>query len=122
MLTMNRDELERNGLILLKDVLSPADIAEFEPAISEFCGSELRKRNIAPIARDPFIDVFARNGAYYHRVYKLLERLYVLHRMSVDVGEKLRSAGFFDWAEIEVPLVWPDIRADLPNQTDDALL
>src|SRR5882672_8629378 len=54
---------------------------------------------------------------YTDRMYKLLERLSVLNRMSTDIDRRLKAAGFLDWAGIEVPLIWPDIRADIPNDT-----
>jgi hypothetical protein len=120
-LEVNTSELDRSGIVVLRNVLTQADITDFEAAISEFCASQLRKLKIKPEAADPFIDVFNRGGAYAHRVYKLLEKLFVLHRMSVDIAERLKSSGFFDWAGIKVGLVWPDIRADLPNQTDEVL-
>lgn len=109
-------ELEQDGMVVLRDLLDYDDLCDFEAAISAFCQSQSAKLKPAE-TKDPFINVFARGGYYAIRVYKLLERLFVLHRMSLRVAERLRSGGFFDWAGIKVPLVWPDVRADLPQQT-----
>lgn len=114
---VNTKELERDGIVVLNNLLTPSDIAEFEAVIDNFCTSQLQKFGINPQSADPFVDIFTRGGVYADRVYKLLERLHILHRMSMEVGEKLEAAGFFEWADVKVPLVWPDIRADLPNHT-----
>jgi hypothetical protein len=70
---------------------------------------------------DPFIALFQRGGRYADRLYKLLEKLHIFNQITVDVAERLRAGGFFQWGDIRVPLVWPDIRADLPDH-DEPLL
>jgi ectoine hydroxylase-related dioxygenase (phytanoyl-CoA dioxygenase family) len=114
-------ELDQNGFIIVRQLVAADDIAEFEDAVARFSRTQIEKRGIARRAGEPFIDVFLRGGAYTDRIYKLLERLAVLTRMSVGVERRLEAEGFMKWAGIEVPLVWPDIRADIPNDTVRAL-
>ncbi len=115
MLAIDTEDLDRNGFAFLKRIVPQTDIDEFEAAITSFSEAQLRNTKTPRRASEPFIDVFSRGGLYAERVYKLLEDLFVLHRISVHIGQELRSSGFLDWAKIEVPLIWPDIRADLPN-------
>jgi hypothetical protein len=115
MLAIDTEHLDRDGFVFLGRAASQADIEEFETAISSFSEAQLRKTKTPRSAAEPFIDVFSLGGHYTDRVYVLLEDLFVLHRMSAQIGQELRASGFLDWAKIEVPLIWPDIRADLPN-------
>jgi hypothetical protein len=115
MISINTGELERDGFVALKRLVSAEDLAEFEALIERFSEAQVAKLGLSRHAAESFIDVFNRGGRYTDRIYKLLERLAVLNRMSARVGEELARCGFLDWAKIDVPLVWPDIRADIPG-------
>ncbi|MEX2129183.1 MAG: phytanoyl-CoA dioxygenase family protein [Xanthobacteraceae bacterium] len=117
MRVIDTDQLERDGFVILRGLVRDEEIAEFESSITRFSEAQLEKLGLPRRAAEPFIDLFTRGGQYTKRIYKLLEELFVLHRMSVRIGEELRTAGFLDWAKIDVPLIWPDIRADIPNDT-----
>jgi ectoine hydroxylase-related dioxygenase (phytanoyl-CoA dioxygenase family) len=46
-----------------------------------------------------------------------MERLFILQKITARMGDELASSGFLKWAGIDVPLIWPDIRADIPNDS-----
>lgn len=111
-------ELERDGFTVLRGLIAPDDLARFEQQIAALTASQLAALDLSPRHDDPFIDLFSTGGAYTSRLYQLLERLAILQDISVRIGGTLREMGFFDWSHMSVPLVWPDIRADLPGKTD----
>lgn len=117
MVAIETDALERSGYVIIKDLLRQQEIDDFEMSISRFSEAQIRKLGLQRRAAEPFIDVFGRGGKYTSRIYQLMERLFVLHRVSARVGDLLERSGFLEWAGIEVPLVWPDIRADIPNDS-----
>jgi ectoine hydroxylase-related dioxygenase (phytanoyl-CoA dioxygenase family) len=119
--TVDFSELDQNGFVILRQLVSADDLAEFEEAIARFSRSQIEKLGLPRRSAEPFIDVFSRGGGYTDRIYKLMERLSVLNRMSTDIGRQLKEAGFLEWSGVEVPLIWPDIRADIPNDTLRAL-
>lgn len=113
--------LAADGFTIVRGLVSPDEIREFEDTIERLVRSQLVSLEIAPSHSDPFIDVFRIGGLYTDRLYKLMERLFILQRIGVRLGDLLQSAGFYEWAKIEVPLVWPDIRADIPGDSDRLL-
>ncbi|MEK6217211.1 MAG: phytanoyl-CoA dioxygenase family protein [Boseongicola sp.] len=115
MLDVNTQKLDRDGFVVIGPAISREHIDEFEAQIARFSEEQARAAGVERRAAESFIDVFNRGGAYTQRIYELLERLWVLQVMSHGIGEQLKASGFLDWAGIEVPLIWPDIRADLPN-------
>lgn len=115
--TADFSELDQNGFMVLRQLVPADDLAEFEEAVARFSRAQIEKLGITRRSAEPFIDVFTRGGAYTDRIYKLLERLSVLNRMSTGIDRWLKAAGFLEWAGIEVPLIWPDIRADIPHDS-----
>jgi hypothetical protein len=111
-------ELQRDGYTVLRGLVAQNDLARFEQQIATLTHAQLTALNLTPRHGDPFIDLFSIGGAYTSRLYQLLERLAILQELSVGISSKLKGMGFFEWSCMEVPLVWPDIRADLPGKTD----
>lgn len=113
--------LDVDGYTIVRGLVRPDEIGEFEATIERLVRSQLTSLDITPSHADPFIDVFKVGGQYTDRLYKLMERLFILQRIGVRLGNLLQSSGFYEWAKIEVPLVWPDIRADIPGDSDRLL-
>jgi hypothetical protein len=121
LLDVDTTRLERDGFARLGKVVSQEELDLFEAEIAAFSQAQIAKLGLRPTAAEGFIDVFRRGGAYTERIYKLLERLWALERMSTRIGQELEAAGFLRWADIRVPLIWPNIRADLPNDSKGLL-
>lgn len=113
--------LEGDGYTIVRSLVRPDEIREFEATIERLVRSQLASLDIVPNHADPFIDVFKIGGQYTERLYKLMERLFILQRIGTRLGDLLETAGFYEWAKMEVPLVWPDIRADIPGDSDRQL-
>ena len=117
MIQVNTEELQRTGFTLLRGAVHSSELAEFEDMVQRFAFEQAQKLSLAPTGVEPFIDVFSVGGSYTDRIYQLMERLFILHKITVRVGNELASSGFLKWARIDVPLIWPDIRADIPNDS-----
>jgi hypothetical protein len=114
-------ELEDQGYTVLRALVWQEEIRRFEQQIEALTSSQLLALKRTPVHRDPFIDVFSVGGPYTSRLYQLLERLAILQEISQRIGATMAQAGFFDWSQMTVPLVWPDIRADIPGDADQLL-
>lgn len=113
--------LDTDGYTILRGLVMPNEIREFEAVIESLVRSQLSVLDLKPRHADPFIDVFSVGGKYTDRLYKLMERMFILQRIGVRLGDVLQSSGFYKWSQIEIPLVWPDIRADIPGDSDRLL-
>lgn len=114
------EKLTEDGFVVLRDLIDDARLEAFEEKVDVLGAAACRRLGIEPEAGEPFIDLTRRGGEYWSQFYELLERLFVLEQMNVDVGEFLQESGFLDWAEFEAPVIWPDVRADPPD--DETLL
>ena len=111
------DELEQQGFTVLRGVVSDSLIARFEQQIAALVDAQTLALGITPVHPDPFVDMFSVGGEYTEQLYQLMERMSVLGQMADTIGQAAERDGFFRHFGIEVPLVWPDIRADLPHAT-----
>lgn len=109
------DALEDRGFTIVPGLIGPDRLAAFEAQVAALGAAACRRLRITPTAEEPFVDLCRRGGGYWSLFYKLLERLFVLERMNTDVGERLAEWGFLDWAGFVSPAIWPDIRADPPD-------
>jgi len=107
------DRLHSDGFITIGGLLDQSELERFEDTIATLVCAHTKSKGIQPVHVDPFEDIFCVGGAYTGRLYELMERLNILQQITARVSAYLEKAGFFDWAKIDVPLVWPDIRADL---------
>jgi ectoine hydroxylase-related dioxygenase (phytanoyl-CoA dioxygenase family) len=107
------EQLDHDGFLIIHGLLEQSELDDFENAISTLVRAQLTAKDIQPLHKDPFEDIFRIGGKYTDRLYLLMERLNVLQQISNRLDTVLVESGFFDWAKIAVPLVWPDIRADI---------
>lgn len=121
MISVNTGQLEENGYVIVPDVVSCAEISEFESMVTSFAISQAKKLGISGNGSELFIDVFRTGGAYTERIYMLMERMFILQKITTRLGEELDQSGFLAWAGIQVPLIWPDIRADVPDDNERVL-
>src|SRR5262245_58065968 len=115
-LFVNEQELDERGFTLLPQLASTQDLAEFEARIAEFCEAQLKLRGISPINSDPFVDVMRADPNYRKYLLSLLPRFQVVQRISTEIGMRLADDGFLKRRNIRVPLIWPYMRADLPDE------
>jgi hypothetical protein len=116
-LRIDEHELEERGFVRLPGLVSAADLAEFESTIGELCSAQIEARGIERRHADPFIDVMLADEEYRQYLFPQLRRLAIVERISAHVGTLLKSSGLLERRKFRVPLIWPDVRADLPNET-----
>ena len=121
MISVDTRQLEEQGYVVVPKVLSAAELSEFESMVASFANSQAKKLGLTQNGSELFIDVFRRGGSYTERIYMLMERMFILHKITARLGEELDRTGFLAWASIEVPLIWPDIRADVPGDSERVL-
>jgi hypothetical protein len=110
------DRLERDGFLSLPALVRPEELAAFERAIA-LAGTRLAAaRNIAQRSDDAIADVLRAAGKHRTMLFDYVKRLLVLERLSAEIGSALEEAGLFAHSGIEVPVVWPTLRADLPDE------
>jgi len=114
-------ELQSQGYAVLPGLVGQDELLRFEQQIEALTLSQLSALKLVPQHQDAFIDVFSVGGAYASRLYQLLERLAVLQEVSARIAGAMARAGFFEWSRMSVPLVWPDIRADIPGNVEQLL-
>lgn len=115
-LFIDEQELEERGFTLLPNLVSAADLAEFERVIGELCSAEIKRREITPQYADPFIDVMLADEDYRRYLFPLLRRFFILERISAQIGARLTQNGFLARHGHRAPMIWPFFRADLPNE------
>jgi len=109
-------ELEERGYTFIPDVVDSSDLEAFERNAGRFAALQAAELGIELRSEDPFIDVFTSSPVYRRTVYPLFERLSVFHTMSAKIAAFLEESGFLNWAGFEVPLIWPEARADTPSE------
>ena len=116
-LFIDEQELEERGFTLLPNLVSAADLAEFERVIGELCSAEIKRRGITRQHADPFADVMLADEEYRRYLFPLLRRFFILERISAQVGARLTQNGILARHGHRAPMIWPFFRADLPNET-----
>lgn len=113
---IDTDSLEARGYIVLRSAVEARLLAEFEATIDALARAQVARTEITPTAAEPLIDLLRIGGEYRKMLFGLLRNLYVLHKMTAAIGERLDAAGFFRWSLMAAPLYWPTLRADLPGE------
>jgi hypothetical protein len=115
--SLDLSALERDGFAVLSALVRPQELAGFEHDI-ELAGETLaRQRGIARQSSEAIADVLKTAGRHRAMLFDHVKRLFVLERLSVEIGTALEQAGLFRHAGIAVPIVWPTLRADLPGES-----
>jgi hypothetical protein len=115
-LKIDHDVLDRDGFTLVDDVVSKADIDEFESSIAAFSADYLSRRGETSDADDPFVEILVRDQEWRETLFPLLKNLRVLQRISSDVAASLDTSDAFEVWGFRVPLAWPSFRADPPAE------
>lgn len=109
------DELSERGFTMIPGVVDAELLAEFEQDVARFAELQAAELGLEIRSAEPFVDVFTSSPAYRKVVYPLFERLSVFHKMSARITDLLERSGFLRWSGFEVPLIWPEARADIPS-------
>ena len=111
-------QLERDGFLVLPGLVSPADLAEFELCI-KIAGERLAEARGVPIdGGEPLAGVIKAAGKHRSALFDHVKRLWIVERLAGEIGRWLETAGLFAHSRIEVPVLWPTLKADLPGETE----
>lgn len=107
-------QLEQDGYLVLPGLVQPRELARFEHDIA-LAGDRLAaQRRVARRSDEALADVLLAAGRHRPMLFDHVKRLLVLERLAVEVGVGLEEAGLL--GRVEVPIVWPTLRADLPGE------
>ncbi len=116
------EALQSRGFLVLPNLVPQAHLDRFEHEIAVLSEGECRRLGTSPAGDvEPFIHLHRQGGEYWSLLYELLERMFVLNQIATDIGRFLEETEFLRREGIEVPLVWPDIRADPPHDSSRLL-
>lgn len=109
--------LDRDGYVVVPGLISTADLAEFERCI-ETAGTRLASsRGIDVAGVEPLSAVIKAAGPHRSALFDYVKKLWIIERLAGEVGQWLEAAGLFAHSRIEVPVLWPTLRADLPGES-----
>lgn len=115
--SIDHGALARDGFVAVPGFVDSADLAAFEHAI-RVAGERLAEsRGIVCEDAEPLTAVIRAAGAHRSLLFDHVKRLWVLERLTSEIGCWLEEQGFFVRCGIAVPLFWPTLRADLPGET-----
>ena len=115
------ERLEREGFLVLPGLVRPEELAKFERDIA-VAGEELAvQRGVERRSDEAIADVLRAAGRGRSMLFDHIKRLFILERLSVEIGVALEAAGLFERAGLAAPIVWPTLRADLPGQSTHGL-
>lgn len=116
-MTVDVKALAEDGFAIVPGLIPGHMLDTFERDIATFVAAETDRTPMEPSDdRDRFIDVLTRDQAWRETVFPLLRNLMSVQRMGTYVAEWLSDTGLLDELGFEVPLVWPTLRADPPNE------
>lgn len=114
--SLDLEQLARDGFVVLPALVRPDELARFEHDIA-LVGERLAAgRGVARVTDEAIADVLRAAGRHRALLFDHIKRLLILERLSVEIGLALEEAGLFRHAGLEVPAVWPTLRADLPGE------
>ena len=115
-LSVDHEELADRGYVTLPHAVAPQRIEEFHATVRAL-STALGARHLVPVSdAAPLLDLLRRGGQYRTQLFSLLKNLHVLQRMSLELVERLRAGGLWKRMEMQVPLAWPTLRADPPDE------
>jgi hypothetical protein len=115
-MTVDFPRLELDGFAILPGLIQGPELARFEQDIARVGDALAAQRGIPRTSGETIADVLRQAGRHRAMLFDHIKRLFSLARVSVEIGAALEEAGLFRHGGIEVPIVWPTLRADLPGE------
>jgi hypothetical protein len=111
------DALDRDGFLVLPGLVRADELSRFEHDIALVGERLASQRQVERRSDEAIADVLKAAGAGRSMLFDHVKRLLILERLSVQIGEALEQAGLFKHSGLEVPIVWPTLRSDLPGES-----
>ena len=113
---MDFGALQKDGFIHLSVLIGSDLLDEFETTVAALGEACLEHKGMTKRSADALCDALKVGGDYRVRLFNNLKNLYVINRMCGRVALRLEEEGFFNWANLTAPLLYPSFRADLPGE------
>ena len=110
------EEILENGYIVIPEFVRSSFLVDFEQTIDQLARLLVQKKRVQPTSPDALIDLLKLGGGFREVLFTQLKYLQVLQTLSAEIGDFLVSSGFLAQMQFSVPLVWPTLRADPPDE------
>lgn len=115
-LSVDHEELLERGYVTVPDAVAEERIKEFHVTMQEIGATLSARHQVHTRHAEPLADLLLRGGSYRTQLFSLLKNLHVVQRMSLELVERLRTGGLWAHMGMRVPLAWPTLRADPPDE------
>ncbi len=112
------ERLDRDGFVVLPGLVSAADLAEFERCIAAAGERLAAARGVTADGDELLSAVIKASGKHRAMLFDHVKRLWIVERLTGEIGSWLEAQGLFAHARIDVPVFWPTLKADLPGETE----
>jgi hypothetical protein len=115
-LRVDCDELSERGYVTVPRAVAQPRLLEFHATVQELTVALGARHRLPTRGTTPLLPLLRRGGAYRTQLFSLLKNLHVVQRMSLELVERLRAGGLWARMGMRVPLAWPTLRADPPDE------
>ena len=112
------ERLDRDGYVVLPGLVPAPDLAEFERCIAAAGERLAATRGVAIGDGEPLSMVIKAAGKHRTMLFDQVKRLWIIEKLTGEIGRWLEAQGLFAHSRIEVPVLWPTLKADLPGETE----
>jgi hypothetical protein len=109
--------LDRDGFTVIPNLIPAGDLVEFERCLAVAGERLAAARGIDCAGQEPLTAVIKAAGVHRSALFDHIKRLWVIERLTGDIGRRMDAEGLFRHAAIDVPIFWPTLRTDLPGET-----
>ncbi|MBT8408147.1 MAG: phytanoyl-CoA dioxygenase family protein [Alphaproteobacteria bacterium] len=113
---MDFDALNDRGFVTLPGMIPQDMLAMFEDTMTRMGISGLKRKGLPVTDQEPMADLLKTGGDYRARLFLNLKNMKIVQELGMAVSKRLEAEGFLDWSGLEVPLVYPTLRADPPRE------
>jgi hypothetical protein len=114
---INFHALETEGFVRLRNLIDRSNLMQFEATISRMAEAGLKLKKCSANGEEPMSALLKAGGEYRARLFANLKNLKIVQEMSASVSRYLEKESFLEWASLGVPVVYPSLRADPPDET-----
>ena len=108
--------LDESGYIHLPGVIPENMLRKFEAELRQLGELGLSRRGIQAKSNDAMTDLLRAGGDFRVSLFSNLKNLRIVQQMTHSCGQRLDREAFWDWANLSVPVFYPSLRADVPEE------
>ncbi len=113
---IDTDALVEQGFVHIPQMIPVPLLQAFEAQMQRLGAAGLSRRGIDSSAPDAMTDLLRSGGQFREMLFSNLKNLRVVQQMGQHCAERLDQEGFMAWAGLSVPVIYPSLRADVPDE------